>query len=511
MPQAAPSERTLVVRSVAWTTLDRWGVRATTTLVFVVLTRMLEPATFGIVALASVVIVILTAVIDNSFGAVIIAKQRRDAAFLNTAFWSSVVISATLAAGGALLAPVLSGVVDEPGLTQPLRVMCLALFLQGLYTTQRSVLQMDMDYKALAKRSFASTIAGAVVGVALALSGAEVWALVGQLLTQSVVKLVMVWSVGSWRPGLSVERESFGTILSFGATTGVTGLLGQVSRNADNLLVGAFLGPAALGFYTLAYRVLTVVQELFIGVVGAVSMPALSRVAHDRARMLRAFYGGVRLVAAVAGPVFVFVGVLAPELVTVVFGDRWEASAEPLRWLAVVGLVNSLGSLQHGLFMAVQRPRLELGLVTVTVSVDILVFAVAVQHGIVVLAAALAVRTVVFLPLRLLFLRYAAAVSFRTFARTVAAPLTAALLGGAAAAGIRLVPAVADAPPLVTLLTGSAVGLVCYLAVLWLIARSLVREVLSMVSRLRPTRPRRPAPGDAGQKNEPHVVGTGVS
>lgn len=507
MAQGVSSDRALVARAIGWTTLDRWGVRVTTTLVFVVLTRLLEPPTFGLVAIGSVFITIVTAVIDNSFGAVIIARQRRDARFLNTAFWSSVVTSAVLAGSGVLLAPLVSRLVEEPELTTPLRVMCLSLFLQGLYTTQRSVLQMDMDYKSLAKRSFASTVAGAVVGISLAFQGAEIWALVGQLLTQSVVKLVMVWSVSSWRPGLAVERESFRAVLGFGATTGVTGLLGQVSRNADNLLVGAFLGPAALGFYTLSYRVLSVVQELFIGVVGAVSLPTLSRLAHDRDRMLRAFYSGVALVAAIAGPVFVLIGVLAAELVHVVFGAKWEASVEPLRWLAVVGVVSSLGALQHGLFMAVRRPRLELGLVIATTTLDIVVFAIAVRHGIVVLAAALAGRSLLTMPLRLVVLRRAAGLSLRQYARTVVAPLTAALLGGGAAALVRLVPALAEGEPIVRLLAAGAVGVLVHLLALCLLARELVGQVLAVLPRVGRSRRRAaPAPGDASAPATPEQV-----
>ena len=129
-------------------------------------------------------------------------------------------------------------------------------------------------------------------------------------------------------------------------------LLYYFHRNADNILIGRYLGATALGAYALAYNIMLVPFTRIAGPVQRVLGPAFARMQDEPRRIADAWVRAVRLVGALAIPSLLGLMVVAPDFVSVVLGDQWAAAVPLIQVLAIVGIVQSLQSISTDILQA---------------------------------------------------------------------------------------------------------------------------------------------------------------
>jgi PST family polysaccharide transporter len=477
----------VVTRATFWSGLERTLNRVVTLGIFIVLGRLLAPEHFGLAALAGIFTAFMQLFVDQGFSRAVVQRRSLEQRQLNTAFWTAVVTGTCLTAAGIAVAPVVSRLLGEPGLTPILRWLSAGFLLSSLTTTQQALLQREFGFRTLALRRLAATLVGGVAGIGLAASGAGVWSLVAQTITRSVVGAVVLWVASPWRPGLGVSREDFRDLFGFGMNVVGVEFLQFLTRQGDNLLVGAVLGPVALGFYTMAYRVLLVMNEVFMGTINQVVTPTFSRLQDDLEATRRAYYTALRLSQAVAVPAFVGVALLAPEIITVLFGARWAPSAPVMQALALVGLVQCSTYFDRGVLYAAGKPGLEFRITLVATIGNLAAFLVAVRWGIVAVAVALAIRNFAFWPVRIWALNRVAGIQPWPYLLQWSRPVAASVLMAAAVLGLRALFGEALATPLPLALT-VLIATAAYLAALGLLAKDLTRELLRVARSLRAPR-----------------------
>ena len=143
----------------------------------------------------------------------------------------------------------------------------------------------------------------------------------------------------------------------FGLNVFGSGLVGYINRNADNVLVGRYLGSAALGAYSVAYNVMLLPIAQLTSPLQAALFPAYARVQRDEERVASIWLRVTTVVASLVAPAMVGLAVVAPDFVHVVLGQRWAAAAPVLRILAIVVLVDSISSLGQRTLQAMDRAR----------------------------------------------------------------------------------------------------------------------------------------------------------
>ena len=483
-----------VVRSVAWVALEKWGVRVATLAVFIVLGRLLAPSDLGLVALGSVFVAVLSVFVDSGFSQALVQRKELDDEHASTAFWISLAIAVALAGLLFGVAPGISALVGEQALAPVLQALSVSLPLTALSGVPAAVLQRDFGFRALALRRLFGTLVGAAAGVVLAVLGAGVWALVVQVLAGSAVGVVVLWTASPWRPRLLVSRRAAKELWSFGSSVLGIELIGLANAQADKLLVGAFAGPTALGYYFVGSRVAQVLLDMLTSVTGSLSLTTFARMQDDRPRMIRTLKQFTFASACVAFPAFGLTAALAPDVIPLVFGEKWTDSAAVMQWLAPSAALTAISWFDKGLFMAAGKPRVALGLAVGQTVLGLVLLAAALPLGIVAVAASRSLRQLLFWPVRLVALRRHLGLRTWDYTRQFLAPAVAA---GVPSLAVGLLQAsdraVAD-PLLATLALGAGGGLV-YAALLVLLARGQVRQVAATVLGRRLPRRWRPATG----------------
>lgn len=403
------------VHGVFWTAIQSIGVRVFSLLVFVVLARLLTPSDFGLLAMAGVFVVFGDALVAQGFGTAITQREHLEPEHESTAFWTNMLLGLAL---GALLwatAPLISNLYGQSALTPIIRWLSPVLPLRGAVAVPVGLLQRRFRFRALAIRSVLAALGGGIAGVLAAFSGWGVYSLVVQQLVGASLDLVVVWGAAAWRPLLVFSKRHFRDLIGYSSYLLGSGLMGLLSRRADDFLIGVFLGDIALGIYAVAYRGLQILEKVLAKTGTVVAFSAFSRLQGQNERMLQAFYESTRAASVITMPVFVGVSLVAPFAVPLVFGDQYVQSGQVLQVLALIGVLHGVSYLDYAVYNGVGRPEIVLKLLAINTVANVVLFFIVARWGIVAVASAYVARAYLLLPLNLVGLRAAIGVSPRRY------------------------------------------------------------------------------------------------
>lgn len=457
-----PGLRAQVVRGVGWKVLSQGVLQASKIVVALVLARLLAPHDYGLAGMVLVFSSLVFVFSDLALGSALVQRRSLSEQDRSTVFWASAGLGLLFTVIGVATSGPLAAFYGEQKVQPLFAALSLSFFVTALGTTQKAILTRDMDFRRLELRFVGATLAGAAVGIAVAATGGGAWAIIGQQLTIAVISTALLWTSCAWRPRLVFSPASLRALGGFSANVFGTRVLFYASRNADNLLVGRFLGASALGAYALAYNLMLMPIERVAGPIQEVLFPAFSRLQDHPRRLAETWLRVNRAIAAITLPTLLGLIIVAPEFVRVVLGDKWVPAIPVLQILAWAGLLQSLQRLNSSVLQARNRTGTLLGFSVLAAATNVAAFAIGLTWGIVGVAAAYAVSNTLLQPLYTLLTARAVQLPVLECVRNLAGvALTAAAMGGAVlAAKLALVDAGVSAGARLPLLV--LVGVVVY-------------------------------------------------
>jgi PST family polysaccharide transporter len=243
----------------------------------------------------------------------------------------------------------------EPKIVPILKVLSLTFFISGLSILQQSLFERRLDFRSLAIFEIISSLIGSLVGLTLAFQGFGVWSLVFQSLVTTTVMTVLLFVFCQWKPRLVFKWTEVRSITGFSLNLTGYNIFNYFARNMDNILIGKFLGAEALGYYSLAYRIMLYPLQAIYRVIGRVIFPLFSQIQSEDARFRQAYLKLVSNIAMITFPVMMMVMVLAKPFVLVLFGPQWLPAVVIVAVLAPIGLIQSAGTTVGVIYQAKGR------------------------------------------------------------------------------------------------------------------------------------------------------------
>jgi O-antigen/teichoic acid export membrane protein len=477
--------RSRVINGVAWKAASAVFSQLTRIATAVVLARLLAPHDYGLAGMVLILSSLVLIFSDLALGVALVQRRTLSEDDRCTVFWTSAATGVVFTLIGIGLSGPAASFYGEPAVKPLFAVFSLSFVVTALSSTQSALLTREMDFRSLEIRRMASFGVGAVVGIVLAALGFGAWALIAQQLAIATVGTVLLIVLAPWKPKF---RFSFDSLLSLGSFSGNvfgTQLFFYVNRNLDNLLVGKFLGPAALGSYSISYNVMLTPFSQIASPIQEVLFPAFSRIQDEVDRISAAWLRVNRLVGAITVPGLLGLVVVAPDFVAVVLGDRWESATRVIQILAWVGLIQSLQRMNSSILEARNRTGDLLRYSVIVLVASIIAFVCGLPFGIVGVATGYAISSTIVEPYYTWLTTRALGMPLTTFLRSLTgvAQASALMLVAVLAARIALVhagtPAAVRLPLLVVL------GAVVYLPVLVRLDRTLAADVMALRRRRR--------------------------
>jgi PST family polysaccharide transporter len=388
-----------------WSVAEQLGNQLFQFLTSIVLARLLEPSDFGLVGMILVFTGFAASFSDLGLGAALIQRQDVRPEHLESAFWVNVAAGLCITLIMAAASPLIADFYGEPRLQSLTAFVSLSFVLSSLSVVQRARLRKAMDFRRLAVVAWTGKLVVGVASISLAFAGFGAWSLAINSVASSAVTTAILWSASSWRPRMAFDRGALSELLGFSSHYFGFQAINYWLRNADNLLVGKYLGTVALGLYARAYALLLL--PVHIGsTLNRVMFPALSSIQGEPARVGRIYLSMCQATVFITAPMMFGLIAVAEPFVLVVFGAKWAPMVELLQILSLVGFVQSVGTLVGNLFLSMGRSDLMLRVGGVTGVLGVTAMLLGLRHGVTGVASYYAVVScLVFLPQQHLALR----------------------------------------------------------------------------------------------------------
>lgn len=465
------------------------GRQVISLLVVFVLARRLGPDSYGVVSQASLYVAFTALLLDQGLGVALIQRPRLSSVETASALWLNLVVAVVLMALTVALAPAAAGFFRTPELAGVLVALSGTLLLKGAAVVPQALLNRELRFRELAACEVASVGAGAVAAIGAATAGLGASSVVAQTIVADLVLAVACWSRIGGLP-LRGSPRALAPLLRFGLNILGGNALHYVMRNLDNVLIGRFLGPAALAFYALSYRAMMLGVHNITRAVNRVALPYYSRLQGEQATLRSSFLRATRLVSLAAFPLMTSVALAAPEAVPLAFGASWAPAVLPMQILAVTGLRQSVTSLLSPVLAATGKPHWELRTNLFTSICLVASFVVGLRGGIVGVASAYTVTGMAVSPLGVLLVCRVLGLTVGAYLRALAPAASGTACLAATWLAVRAGAQVTGAPPLVVLVLAGTSALAVYAALLLVAWPAALADARRLI---RPT-----APADRG-------------
>jgi O-antigen/teichoic acid export membrane protein len=314
-------------------TFSGTGVQALVQLLAIMaLGRLLSPGEFGLMGAATVVIAFSQIVSQVGVGPAIVQRRELDNAHIRAAFTISGGLGFVLGVIVWFSAPALAAFYRIPAVEPVIRGVALLFPIDGLNTVGESLLMRELRFRLYVALDVGTYIVGyACVGVFLAWQGYGVWALVSANLAQVTLRTIAMYlaTQHTVRPSLNLRASR--DLLSFGLGHSLAQLGLVLSQQGDNLVVGRWLGPAALGVYGRAYNLMVLPATVFGKIVNRVLFPIMAQVQNERDRLAGGYERALAIVALISLPVSATLWIVAPEFIPALLGPKWNGVVLPFR------------------------------------------------------------------------------------------------------------------------------------------------------------------------------------
>lgn len=399
-----------------------------------VMARFIAPADYGLLAFTAPFIAFLGLMTDLGLSSAIVRSGELTPRQVAAAFTLTLVIGLALGAVLAALAFPVQHLVGMGGLGPVMAAMAGVVVLNVAASTPRALLERRLSYGLIAGVEAAAVLLAAIVAVALVFSGWGVWSLVVYNLLTQALRAAAFGALTRASLRLDFGWAGLAPLLSFGGWVLATNGLTFFARNSDNLLIGAFLGAAAVGLYGLSYQFLLIPLMAITWPASAVMFAMLSRQALQPARMRETVRGVMCATAALSFPAMVYLTFGLAWPAHVLLSPRWAGVPAIVSWLAPVGALQSISSYSGAVLMADGKARLQFLLNLAGTAVTVAVFALTVRLGLPTLVEAYAaIGSLVSLALVAATVS-ATALTWGDVARALAPGIAATVVGGLAAA-----------------------------------------------------------------------------
>ena len=330
------------VRSLLWVSSIQLLQGALFFAVPTLLANVTGAAEIGMAEICLAVFSVSILFIELGTGPAIIRKPDLNQKFLSTVFFVNLATGLLFCGGLFFGAPLLTRLLKmNPQLVRFLRWLAVSFIFFALAIVQRNLLARRLAFRRIAiVNAIAAIVAVTVIAIVI-MHSRPLDALITGLMCFAFVGSFGFWIASGWRPSLEFEPRQLGPLLRFSLSVSASSVLGNLATQWERFLISGLLGPAELGYYTLARNLhLTPIRHL-MKVSDTILLPGLSMIQKDKAQCRRYYTTALRFEFLLLGPLVVFIALYAADLVPLFYGRSWNRVV-PLIYLTILATFRNI-------------------------------------------------------------------------------------------------------------------------------------------------------------------------
>ena len=375
-----------VTSGLTWKLLERFGAQGVTFVVSLILARVLDPDTYGTIALITVITTILQVFVDSGLGTALVQKKEADDVDFSSVFYFNIVLSIILYVVLFVLSPWISRLYKIPELTPQIRVLGLVVVVAGA----KNILQAYVSRHLLFKKFFFATLGGTVgaafIGIWMAYHGFGAWALIAQTLFNTTVDTIILWLTVKWYPKREFSLSRLKVLFSFGWKLLVSTLLDKIWIQLRQLIIGVKYSTEDLAYYNKGNEFPQEATTAINSSIDSVLLPVMSQAQDSRESVKNMTRKAIRISSFVMWPVMIGLAAVAEPMIRLLVTEKWMPAVPYLRIMCLtfafypihtanLNAIKALG--RSDLFLGLEVAKKIVNLVLILISMRISVYAMA--------------------------------------------------------------------------------------------------------------------------------------
>ncbi|MDT2882285.1 lipopolysaccharide biosynthesis protein [Lactococcus lactis] len=304
-------------------------------IVNMILSRILTPKDYGVVAIMQVFIVFFNLMIESGMGPAIIQNKNLIKTDYKNLFSFSAIFSIILAISFGFFGNILALIYNNDVYKILTWIEAISILFNGLNIVPTAILNKRMQFKAVNFSLVFSNIFSAIIGITTAFLGFGVYALIYSAITSSLINFLLNRFFTQLTFSKKIKKDSIIEIWNFSKNQFGFNFINYFSRNSDNILIGKFMGATPLANYNKAYQLLMLPNQLFLGVINPVLQPVLSDYQDDVEYIKNFYYKVVHLLGLIGIPLSIFLSMSSKQIILFMFGNQWGEAVLPFSILAL--------------------------------------------------------------------------------------------------------------------------------------------------------------------------------
>jgi O-antigen/teichoic acid export membrane protein len=355
------SLRKKAISGVKWTSLSTIISALLQVVQVAILARFLSAGDFGLMAIVMVVIGFAQAFLDMGMSNAIIHKQEVSHRQLSTLYWLNIMAGFLLYLIVYFLAPFIASFYHESRLEDMIKLIGVIFLITPFGQQFFILLEKELKFNLLAKITILNKIISLLVTSYLAYLGFGVYALIYGAIISAIFTTSQYIMIGSkeHRPSFGFHIHEVGDFLQFGLYQMGERMINYFNSQFDTILIGKLLGVESLGIYTIAKELIMKPASIINPIFTRVAFPTMAKIQDDIPRLKDVYLKMINFIASINFPIYVAIIILAPELVNLLFGQKWMDAVPLVQILSIFGAIRSIGNPIGSLLLA--RGRADLG------------------------------------------------------------------------------------------------------------------------------------------------------
>lgn len=330
------SREKTISKNFIWRILERFGAQGVTLIVTIILARIIDPNSYGIVAIITVITTILQVFVDSGFGTALIRKKDADVIDFSTIFFLNIIICSALYVVLFFVAPFISVFYNNSELTILVRISGLILFISGFKNIQVAYISRNLLFKKFFFATLAGTVIAGIVGITMAYKGYGVWALITQNLANQFVDTIILWIISGWRPKLVFSIKRLRSLFSFGWKILIAALIDTIWNDLRQLIIGKKYSNDNLAYYNKGQEYPRYGVTAINSSIDSVMLPAMGNVQNDIKVLKGLTRKAIKIGSFILWPVMMGIAACAEPIVSLLLTDKWLPCVLFMRVFCVV-------------------------------------------------------------------------------------------------------------------------------------------------------------------------------
>jgi teichuronic acid exporter len=371
--------KNIILGNLRWMLLSKLGSQLIIWSSTILVMRILKPEDYGLIAMATILVGLLTMVNEMGLGQAIVQAKDVSDYEIRQCFGLVMLVNSCSYVLLCALSPLVSWFFDDERLITIIPIIGIQFLIQIFVVIPSAMLDRGLRFRERSIYELTTATLGAIVTLIMAVNGYGVWAIiVGNLFMTSVYVILVNWRFPfPHKPAFNFS--GVGGMAQYGGLTVLNRFLWYFYSQVDSVIVGRLLGTVILGAYSVGVQIASLPLVKVAGIFNQLAFASFSNMKDDVVRI----GGGIILVAQVASfisvPIFWGLAVVANEFVTLILGAEWELAVLPLQCMALILPLRVLSISLAQAINAIGRPGLNSMNLAVACVLMTLAFAVGVS------------------------------------------------------------------------------------------------------------------------------------